>query len=57
METILFISLISLAEEMGEVGTGSIVGDNIGGGAEGDKWEVEGEIVEGKQDEAWIVLE
>ena len=57
VETTLSISLIGLAEEMEEVGVGSIVGDNIGGEAEGDKWEVKGETVEGKQDEAWIVLE
>ena len=57
METTLSISLIGLAEEMGEVRVVSIVGDNIRGETEGEKWEVEGETVEGKQDETWIVLE
>ena len=42
---------------MGEVGAGSIIGDNIGGETEEEKWEVEGETVEGNQDETWIVLE
>ena len=37
MEATLSISLIGLVEEMGEVGASSIVGDNTGGEAEGDK--------------------
>ena len=57
METTLSISLIGLAEKMGEVGAGSIIGDNIGGEIEGEKWEVKKETVEGKKDETWIVLE
>ena len=57
VEATLSISLIGLAEEMGEVRVGNNVGDNIGGEVEGEKWEVEGETVEGKWDEAWVDLE
>ena len=37
MEATLSISLIGLAEEMGEVRVGNNVGDNIGGEVEGEK--------------------